>query len=250
VLVFIDESYRKAQEPNAKSTFGAVLIKEDRYRELDTKLFELKRIFWKVDNSYEFELKGRDLLSDRGIGLPKNREFVSQIVSLCKEVGAVLFAVVQDGTITLASESTRLPSLYRALLWRVNTFMQEKFPQDRGIFFFDGIDHQTNRKVAISFNNFMQRHHWGRAYQNVLPTPFFCDSEVSPGIQLADVLAYCVNERYVGRRGSLEEYFQLFRDLSFNYQNPDENIILWGFSRIPPEPPVLPFAEEAPQKEI
>lgn len=248
MLVFVDESYRKPEEPNAKSTFGAVLLQEQRYRELDTKLFELKRVFWKVENSYDFELKGRDLLSERKISLPKNREFISQIVFLCKEVGCVLFAVVQDGTITLASESNRLPSLYRALLWRVNTFMQEKFPADQAVFFFDGIDHPTNQKVAISFNNFMQRHRWGRAYQNVIPTPFFCDSRVSPGIQLSDVLAYCVNERYVGRRGYLEEYFQLFRDLSFNYQNPDENLNLWGFQMIPPEPPPLPFAEEVAPK--
>ncbi len=248
MLVFVDESYRKPQEPNAKSTFSAALIHEQRYRELDTKLFELKRFFWKVENSYDFELKGRDLLSERAVNLPENWEFISQLIFLCKEVGAVLFAVVQHGTLTLASESNRLPNLYRALLRRVNTFMQEKFPHDRAVFFFDGIDHQTNRKVAVSFNNFMQRHHWGRAYQNVIPTPFFCDSEVSPGIQLADVLAYCVNERYVGRRGYLEEYFKQFRELAFNYQNPDENSSLWGFQLIPSEESGLALPEGPPEE--
>lgn len=244
MLVFVDESYRGATEPNAKTTFSAVLIHEQKYREFDTKLFELKRAIWHVENSYDLELKGRLLLTDRALNLPKNREFVSQQLFLCKEVGAVLFAVVQDGTITLASESNRLPNLYRALLWRVNTFMQEKAPQDQAVFFFDGIDHATNRKVAISFNNFMQRRHWGRAYQNIIPTPFFSDSEVSPGNQLADVVAYCVNERYVGIRGYLEDYFQRLRELTYNYQNPDEDIALWGFQRIPPESPPLPFAEE------
>jgi len=235
VLVFIDESYRKVDEPNAKSTFSAVLIPDQKYRELDRKLFDLKQVFWKVENSYDMELKGRHLLSERAISLPKNREFVSQMIYLYKEVEAVVFAVVQHGTLTLASESKRLPNLYRALLWRVNTFMQEKFPEDRAIFFFDGIDHETNRKIAISFNNFMHRHHWGKGYQHVLPTPFFADSKVSPGIQLADVLAYCVNERYVGRRGYLEEYFQKFRELTFNYQNPDGNLNLWGIQIIPSE---------------
>ena len=179
MLVFVDESYRKVDEPNAKSTFGAVLVREQAYRDLDIKLFELKRAFWKVQNSYDFELKGRLLMAERALDLPKNREFIEQLIYLCKEVEATLFAVVQEGTITLASESNRLPNLYRALLWRGNTFLQEKFPNDRGVFFFDGIDHETNRKVAISFNNFMQRHHWGKEYQNIIPTPFFCDSEVS-----------------------------------------------------------------------
>jgi hypothetical protein len=142
---------------------------------------------------------------------------------------------VQDGTLTLASDSEKLPNLYRALIRRVNVFMQLKFPNDRAVFFFDGIDHNTNRKIAISFNNFMQKHHWGRAYVHVIPTPFFCDSIVSPGIQVADVVAYCVNERYVGRRGYLEEYFLKFRDLTSNHQDPDEGFNLWGFVMIPPE---------------
>jgi hypothetical protein len=79
----------------------------------------LTKHFWKVENLYDFELKGRLLLSERAITLPKNREFISQLISLCKEVNAVLFAVVQDGTLTLASQSDKLPSLYRALLKRV-----------------------------------------------------------------------------------------------------------------------------------
>jgi hypothetical protein len=136
VLVFVDESYRKSEEPNAKSTFGAVLIQEEKYRELDTKLY-----------------------------------------------------------------------------------------------------------------NFMLRHRWGKAYQNVMPTPFFCDSDVSPGIQVADVLAYCVNERYVGRRSHLEDYFKDFRDLTFNYQSPDENLNFWGFQMIPPEPSPLLSTEGAAQKQ-
>lgn len=245
MLVFVDESYRRPDEPNAKSTFSALLIQDQRYRELDRKLFELKHVFWKVENSYDFEVKGRQLLNERAITLPKNRESISQLIFLCKEVEAVVFAVVQPGTLTLASQSNRLPNLYRALLWRVNTFMQEKLAEDRALFFFDGIDHETNRKVAISFNNFMHRHHWGKAYQHVLPTPFFCDSEVSPGIQLADVLAYCVNERYVGRRGYLEEYFQSFRELAFNYQNPESNLNLWGIQQIPPEE-----GESGPQEDV
>jgi hypothetical protein len=235
MLVFVDESYRKATEVNPKSTFSAFLIREQRYRELDSKLFELKRHFWKCEHSYDLELKGRELLSEHAIELPKNREFVSQLIFLCKEVDCVLFAVVQSGTLTLASDSDKLPSLYRALIRRVNTFMQEKLPDDRAAFFFDGIDHKTNRKVAISFNNFMQKHHWGKACVHVIPTPFFCDSLVSPGVQVADVVAYCVNERYVGRRGYLEDYFKRFRELAFTYENPDEGFNMWGFAMIPPE---------------
>jgi hypothetical protein len=110
--------------------------------------------------------------------------------------------------------------------------MEVKFPTEQAMIFFDGIDHETNRKVAISFNNFMFRHRWGQSHKNILPTPFFCDSLVSPGIQMADVLAYCVNQRYGGRRGYLEELFQQFRGITYNHEVPDENFTLWGVQRI------------------
>ncbi len=115
--------------------------------------------------------------------------------------------------------------------------MAERFPTDHAILFFDGIDHQTNQKVAISFNNFMFRHHAGTQCRHILPVPNFSDSLVTPGVQLADVLAYCVNERYVGhgRQGHLEDFFVEFRNLSFTYQNPDEGAIIWGFQAIPAE---------------
>jgi len=240
----VDGSYHEEDNPRAKSTFAAVLINEVKYRDFDMRLFDLKKHFWKVQNPYDLELKGRKLMNDRALIMPKNRDFISQFIALCKEVGAVVFAVVQDGIFPLASESDRLPNLYRALMRRVNMFMEAKFPNDQAVFFFDGIDHQTNRKVAICFNNFMFRHWWGQSYHNIIPTPFFCDSLVSPGIQMADVLAYCVNQRYGGRRGYLEELFQQFRELTYNHEVPDENFTLWGVQRIPAEEK-LPLPSEA-----
>jgi hypothetical protein len=243
MLVFVDESYQEESNPQAKSTFAAVLVQEGKYRDFDNRLFELKKHFWKVANPYDLELKGRKLMSERALVMPKTRDFISQIISLCKEVNAVVFAVVQDGSFTLASESDHLPSLYRALMRRVNTFMEVKFPDEQAVFFFDGIDHETNRTVAISFNNFMFRHWWGRSYKNIIPTSFFCDSLVSPGIQMADVLAYCVNQRYGGRRGYLEELFQEFRNITYNHEVPDEAFTLWGVQRIPAEEK-LPFTAD------
>lgn len=244
MLVFVDESYHAATDQNAKSTFSAVLIQERRYREFDMKLFDLKKHFWKVANPYDMELKGRLLLSSRALNLPKNRDFVEQFITLCKEVGAVFFAVVQDGIFPLASESNKLPNLYRALVRRVNTFMADKYPDQHAVFFFDGIDHRTNQKIAISFNNFMYRHRWGQTSKNILPTPFFCDSEVSPGIQIADVLAYCVNQRYGGRRGYLEDIFKQFRELSYNHEDPDENFTLWGIQMVKADEPMYAVASE------
>ncbi len=245
MLVYLDESYRQEGTPNCKSTSAAVCIQEDRYREFDTDLYKLKKLYWKIQSPSDLELKGRLLLSERAITLPKNREFMRQLIALMKEYSVVPFAVVQDGYLSLAMIKDRFPGIYRAILRRVDRLMEEKFSNDHAVVFFDEIDHGMNQKIAVSFNNFLFRHSSGMHFRHILPVPNFSDSSVTPGIQLADVLAYCVNERYVGRRGHLEEYFSQLRDLAFSYQNPDQGFTMWGFSMIPSgEPPDEPEQQQ------
>jgi hypothetical protein len=239
MLVYVDESYKARGTPNCKSTFAAVCMREDRYRAFDTEFFKLKKYFFKIAQPFDLELKGRLLLSGDKIGLPRNREFVRQVMALMREFEVVPFAVVQDGSLQLSAlKPDYLPELYRGVLRRVDRYMQEKYPKDCGILFFDGIDHGTNQRVAVAFNNFMFRHGAGSQFQHVLPVPNFSDSIVTPGIQLADVVAYCVNERYVAysKPGHLEEFFQEFRSMTFTYENPDENIKMWGVTRIRVQP--------------
>lgn len=237
MLIYVDESYQAADVPNCKSTFAAVCIPQERYRSFDTNFFNLKKHFWKhVQEPSDLELKGRNLLSEHAIELPKNRDFIRQLIILMKEYRLVPFAVVQDGSLQLSAiNQPELPPLYRAVLSRVDRLMVETKAAQQAILFFDGIDHQTNQKIAVAFNSYMFRHYRGLQLLNVLPVPNFSDSLVTPGIQIADVLAYCVNERYVryGHQGEhLESFFLQFRELSFNYENPDENVRMWGFTRI------------------
>jgi len=235
MLVYVDESYKTSSTPNCKSTFAAVCMREDRYRAFDTEFFRLKRYFFKIAEPFQLELKGRLLLSEDKIGLPRNREFIRQLMALMREFGVVPFAVVQPGSFQLSAlKPDYLPTLYRGVLRRIDRYMQDRFPKYHGVLFFDGIDHGTNQKIAVAFNNYMFRHGAGSQLQHVVPVPNFSDSIVTPGVQLADVVAYCVNERYIsyGKPGHLEDFFQEFRNMSFTYQNPDENVVIWGFSQV------------------
>lgn len=234
MLFFVDESYKPTSHPNPKTTFAGVMLREEVMRAVETDLFNLKRRFLKVAQPWEKELKGRLLLSRRHIESPKNRELVEELLFLCRLHDIVPFAVVQDGTIRLASQADLLPDLYRGILWRADTFLKQKYPQRMAVVIFDRIDRETAKKTAISFNNFMFRHRWGQGYTNLVVTPLFANSIITPGLQIADVIAYCVNERYAGRRGHLEDFFRGFKELTFNYQDPqDERRNFWGFAAIP-----------------
>ncbi|KPJ58244.1 MAG: hypothetical protein AMS15_08875 [Planctomycetes bacterium DG_23] len=245
MLYFIDESYRLQEVPEPKSTFAGIMIKKQEVREFERHLFDLKKRFYKVHYPHQVEIKGRLLLSPRRIKSPKNRELVTELISLCREHEITPFAVVTTGSITLASQSRGLPDMYQGIIWRANNFMQQKYPERIALPIFDGIDRETNRKISISFNNFMHRHKRGQSYDHILTTPLFVNSVVSPAMQIADVIAYCVNERYMGRSAEpeLEEFFQQFRDLTFNYQDPQDRFHLWGIQQIPRTESTSPLFE-------
>jgi hypothetical protein len=237
MLAFIDESYRSDNTDNPKTTFAAIVVRRENCRGLDKGLFEIKQHFFKVQRGFEVELKGRLLLAERKIRLPKNRELVSQIVSLLREHEVVVFGVVQDGMTSMQSsypDLDYLPNLYRQILRRVNHYAEQH--QALASLVFDAIDDATNQKTTRQISNYLNLHRWGQESTHLLRHPFFADSKNSAGIELADILAYCVNERYIGRRGYIEGFFTEMRDLAFNYdEEPGKTV--WGIEAIPPDPP-------------
>lgn len=239
MLAFIDESYRSENTDNPKTTFGAVVVTRDRYRELDKGLFELKQVFFKIQRGFDLELKGRMLLNERKIIMPKNREFLRQLLSLLKEYDVTVLAVVQDGVQSMQSRGDDLdylPNLYRQILRRINNYVAGTHPDKIASLVFDAVDDSTNHRIARQIYNYFYLHRWGQGSNNLLFHPFFADSKISAGVELADILSYCVNERYIGRRGYIETFFQEFRNLAYNYEEQPGKTV-WGIEMIPPDPP-------------
>jgi len=239
MLAFIDESYRSDNTDNPKTTFGAVTISRERYRDLDKGLFELKQHFFKIERGFDLELKGRLLLNERKVTLPKNREFVRQVLGLLKEVGVVVFAVVQDGVQSMQSQTydlDYLPNLYRQILRRINNYVAANHPDKVTSLVFDAIDDSTNHRIARQIYNYFYLHRWGQGSRNLLFHPFFADSKISAGLELADILSYCVNERYIGRRGHIETFFQEFRELAYNHEE-EPGRMVWGIEMVQGDQP-------------
>lgn len=239
MLAFIDESYRSEGTDNPKTTFGSVIVSRDRYRDLDKGLFDLKQHFFKIQRGFDLELKGRLLLNERKVTLPKNREFIRQVLSLLREIEVVVFAVVQDGVQSMQSQFhdlDYLPNLYRQILRRINNLVAAKHSDKMASLIFDAIDDSTNHRIARQIYNYFYLHRWGQGSNHLLFHPFFADSKISAGLELADILSYCVNERYIGRRGHIEDFFQEFRELAYNHED-EPGKMLWGIEMIQADPP-------------
>ena len=97
---------------------------------------------------------------------------------------------------------------YELLLERVENFLFNEHPNQQGIFVLDNTSKQLNRSLAMKHSYFQRTATSSKVrLRHIVEIPFFVESYLSNGVQLADLCAYNVfktfkeqNEKY--------EYFQ------------------------------------------
>ncbi len=220
MFAFIDESYQESDNPGVfYTTYSAVCLERDRSRDFSRDLCNLKRTFWKINDPTEKELKGGLLLTDRALTMPKNREFMEQILALLRMHDIKVFAIISKGPQATLQGKNFLPKSFQFLIERVNFHASDINPALKTALVFDSIEDKSNRGIAENFTNFLYRHRFGESLENILDFPLFGDSLTTPGLQVADLVAYCTNGRYMGRRGYLEEIFVKMKELSLDWFN-------------------------------
>ena len=118
-----------------------------------------------------------------------------RIVQLLLEHQAGLFA-------SLIPRGVKAPPNYRFdhFLRKDHVFLQERFyyllekQREHGLLVMDQTEKQQDRRFVRRLYNFYSRTGEGRNRTNwIVPVPLFVDSELSLGIQAADLCLYCVN---------------------------------------------------------
>lgn len=206
---------------------GGLALEDNQERHLSKELFSLKKRFWKSSDPVERELKGRYLLNKRAIQMPRNREFARELMSLLREVDATIFAILDEEMARtsdiLIKEQGYLskPAFY--LLQRISQFMKESHPDRKAILIFDGQEREQNKNVAKAFSNFLFQGRSWKEFENIYTTPFFADSVSTPGVQMADFIAYCMSA-YECRRQDLKQFREELYDIRFKstFVNMDE----------------------------
>jgi len=241
MLVFIDESYQIQAQDDVWIALSAVCLPRESSRDVARELFNLKKRFWKVRSPDEVELKGSKLLSRRGILSPRNRDFVQEVTSLCKLYSMTPFAVAQNHPegleLSRLRETGRLPDLHKAVLRRVNRLLQDRYPDRLAILSFDERTRQDNRRISRAFRNFLFKSAEGQDFGQVVETPFFHDSQITPAAEIADIVAYIMGARYAGRNKdndpAMEALFNDFRNITYNPQADNwSSSRMWGFSAL------------------
>jgi hypothetical protein len=226
--VFCDESYSSSSGiTSPHSTLAGVAIPLARLKLFSRDMFNLKKRFFNITELSEFEIKGNRLL---GRNKFKNTEqelarsyfmFVDETLDLCEKHEIKFFAVTlkmegkDDGLKCKTDEGPRLPIHYQFLLERISQHVKETSYRPIATLVFDQMDRGTDRNRSMAFTSYMYKNLNGQRFSdNISIIPYFVDSSVSEGAQVADLLAYIVNSYREGRK-ELKSYFDKVSELQF-----------------------------------
>jgi hypothetical protein len=97
---------------------------------------------------------------------------------------------------------------YELVLERIENFMQVYHPKHNALVVMDDSDRALNRAVSMKHAFFQRQGNQNLRFRHIVEYPFFTDSELSNGVQLADLCAYNVYRAFKTADLSYP-YFQL-----------------------------------------
>ncbi len=156
-----------------------------------------------------FELADCEVKSNR-VRIPGEREKRSRFLhglpagDLARLTDAYFDQVARRHTVVMASvvdkrflhdgmtHETLHMTAYEFLLERIQHYMRQYRPKHRAPIAMDDTSRQLNRAVAMKHASFQRTGNRHMTFPAIVEYPFFTRSELSNGVQLADLLAYSV----------------------------------------------------------
>ena len=133
---------------------------------------------------------------------------------------------------------------WEELLEMFEIFLRKKHPKHQGIIIVDDESIQTNTKLAMKHFDFQNDGtSSGLWLKHIVEMPMFTRSELSNGIQLADIIAYSIHRAFRDRNPEYE-YFKRIEPFIYT----DEGI-LRGLSVYPNESPLIEMMNSIEKKD-
>lgn len=221
MLLFVDESYQQV-ERTTHLAIGGVLVSADRYRQLMACVYQLKQRYFisnlavdcgdpdalrtarqrgvLVDGEVtQAELKANKLLGPRvarhyaATGSAIGFELVQELLGSLHDLDARVFGTlseVHDVQAVLRPRADLLPRQLAFLLERANDYAAGRGDQRVICTVFDSVHLGQDHGIEAGVSNFMFRTSKGQQMRQIVPQPFFVNSMLTPGLQVADIVSY------------------------------------------------------------
>ncbi len=217
MLAYIDESgYPTPGDASPWNTLTAVCIPEHASRDLSRWLHATVRSVYPTMDPQTYEIKAAHLLNRRQFEHSQDRQrLVREVTGIMDRLPLSVFAVrARRPASPPVWPSSRVDPPHRLLIERVELHMRRDHAPDAfAKLIFDETNGGSDAARSRALRKFMHATDEGRCWTHVLDVPLFVSSHITPGIQLADLMA-----------GTLRHY-QILRDAQCAWESPWERAI-------------------------
>lgn len=122
-------------------------------------------------------------------------DYVSDVLTLCSNYRCKVFASIIDGDVGIDTEEQLLRKDYIYLFERFYYFLEDRPNQEpSGIIVFDELEKTQSHLLVGQMDGYFKKTHKGRQRASlIVPEPFFVHSDLTTGVQLADMVAYIIS---------------------------------------------------------
>ena len=165
---------------------AAATVQREKISSITNRIHRLKKEFLKNEI---YEIKSTEFINRSTLEHPflNKYQFIDRFV--CDILPEFRFAAVimKNAPMEKYFERDRLPYHYVLLMERVNACAARN--NRRALMIIDNQARTIDRWTAYAFNNFLFRSGKGVGLGNIIEMPLFADSEMTQGIQVADIAA-------------------------------------------------------------
>jgi hypothetical protein len=268
---YVDESGTRDPEVSKTTADGRIIAKEHlyvltavslfaaRWRAFDRSIANLKLEF--CDNLYRAK-KGRFDLADcevksTWLRITKQREkesaFLTELTEGERTRLAEMFyqqlALQRMHVFSVVIDKHKLWShmdhdklhkkAYELLLERIEHYLTEYHPKHDGVLVMDDTDKTINRSLSMKHAYFQREGNQRMMFKHIVEYPFFTDSKLSNGVQLADLCGYNVYRAFRGPDFQYAHFQRLLPHFYFSEQT--DFLKLDGLKVFPDESELIEF---------
>lgn len=224
MLFFLDET-EKVIDGITVGAIGAVAIPMNAYNGFCRRIYRIKQDELNAKSLDDKEIKGSDFLSKAAFkrlalsGYSPHLRTLDRLLEALADHGARVFALstLDASTLDLRTDTGGILSQpYAHMLGQFARYMSN-WPDHKGLLLLDQMGMPQDKRATCAIQNYMARHaHRTVLQQRLIQIPNFTHSVVSPGVQVADVVAYLAeHELKPTARPELNDWIRRFKRLSY-----------------------------------
>lgn len=167
--------------------------------------------------------------------------FVREVFDYCIMSDCKVFASISDNSIEVKDKDL-LRKDYVYLFERYYYFLKERLNEASGLVIFDELEKSKSHILISQIESYFKKSFKGRERSSLLiPEPFFVHSDLTTGVQLADLVAYVLswgfrlNGMEKEKRPELKEFVeQVLKMRHYSYEDVDETqkMKIWSITYV------------------